>query len=365
LAFSGVACGSGDDSAFGNGAGSADQAGSGQGAAFDTEGTNGGAGEVDPASVVGNQCAGTHAGLNGLPLRLVVVLDRSSSMNSKIDKSSDSKWVQAQAALNSFFESAQSSGITIDLIPFPSAEDKATQCDPAQYETTTQGGSVTLPDASKSLSTVLASMPRVSGTPTRPALEGAIAYAKDLQAKYEGKETVSIILATDGQPSGCTANKVDDVATTVAAVKEAIKTYVIGLGDNLENLNAIAAGAATNGGKAFLVTSSAPSVTDELTKAFGAIRTAALSCSYAIPAAPEGKSLDFNQVNVVYGTDSGKTLIKHSAGCADANGWRYDDENAPSKILLCDAACNAIKSDKVVSMDVVLGCATDNAIPVN
>lgn len=364
MAFSVVACGSGDGSSFGGGSQS-DSKGNGQGASFDTEGTNRGAGDIDPASVVGNECAGTHAGLNGLPLRLVVVLDRSSSMNSKIGKSSDTKWVQAQAALNNFFASTQSSGITIDLIPFPSAEEKSVQCDPAQYQATTQGATVTLPDSKQSLSTVLASMPRVSGTPTRPALEGAIAYAKDLQEKLAGKETVSIILATDGEPSGCSANKVDDVASTVAAVKETIKTYVVGLGDNLDNLNTIAAGAATNGGKAFLVTSASPSVTDDLTKAFGTIRAAALTCNYAIPAAPEGKALDFNQVNVVYGTEKGKTLVKHSAGCADASGWRYDDENAPTQILLCGDACATVKGDTVVSLDVVLGCATNDSVPVN
>ena len=359
-----IACGSGDGSSFGDGTSASEGAGSGQGSSFDTNGTNGTAGDIDPASVVGAECAGTHAGLNGLPLRLVLLLDRSSSMKGTIGGASETKWAQAKAALSGFFGSAQSSGITIDIVPFPTT-DEAIQCDAAQYGSVSSDATGALPSAAASLDATLASMPLAHGTPTRPALDGAIAYAQGLQKSLAGKSNVSVILATDGEPTGCAQNAISDVANAVGAVKDTLKTYVIGLGDNLDNLNAIAASAGTNGGKAFLVTSASTSVTDDLTQALGTIRSAALTCSYAIPAAPEGKSLDFNLVNVVYGTAGGKTLVKHSPDCSDASGWRYDDESAPTQILLCAGSCGVVKGPTVTSLDVVLGCATNGSVPVN
>ncbi len=353
-----IACGSADDSAFGdesstNGTNPADQG------AFDTTGTNGSATGLDPVSAVGNKCAGTSAGLNGLPLHLVLVLDKSGSMKDRIGGSADSKWAQAKAALKEFFASPQSAGITVDLVPFPFGGDT---CSAAGYSTATSSGE--LPGGAGTLSGAIDKLSPSGGTPTNPALTGAITYAKGLQKSLAGQANVSIILATDGEPKDCVSNSISDVASTVAGVKDSLKTYVIGLGDNLTNLNSIAQSAGTNGGKAFLVDGTSTAVTADLINALGAIRAAALTCSYGIPAAPEGKTLDFNQVNVVYGTkDNQSVLVKHSADCKDPSGWRYDDEAAPKQILLCDSVCGTVKGETVKTIDVVLGCATNGSVP--
>jgi len=363
VALLAIACGSGDDSSFGNDSNaSADSVNQGGGGSFDTTGTNGSATQVDPVSAVGEKCAGTSAGLNGLPLRLVLLLDKSGSMGDKLSGGS-TKWADAKNALKSFFSAAESAGTTVDVIPFPYY---GAACSAQSYSKGFPGFSGKLPEGASTLNDMIDGIQPSGGTPTNPAIQGAIEYAKGLQQALKGKEIVSLVLATDGLPEGCSSNTVADVAKTVADVKDELKTYVIGLGNNLNNLNTIAQGAGTNDGKAFLVTSSSTSIAADLTKALGTIRTAALTCNYALPAAPEGKVLDFRQVNVVYGTTDNQTvLVKHSADCADPNGWRYDNEDAPKEILLCSGSCTTVKGTTVKTLDVVLGCATNSSVPVN
>ncbi len=338
------------------------------GNSFDNAGTNGEARAGDPVSAVGNRCAGTSANLNGLPLHLVLVLDKSGSMDERLGapapgQSSPSKWEAAKLALNEFFSSARSAGITLDIIPFPNTS--TDWCVESAYNAPI--ASAILPDTAKKLSGSLSGMTTGGSTPTNPALHGAIAYAKGLQSTFAGKANVALILATDGEPESCPNNTVPEIASHVSSVQESLKTYVIGLGDQLESsLNQIAAAGGTNNGKAFLVTSTSASIANDLGKALSTIRAAALSCSYELPAAPAGQTLDFNQVNVVYGTkDDRAVLVKHSADCSDPSGWRYDDESAPRTILLCDSVCGTVKGDTVQRVDVVLGCATSASVPVN
>lgn len=365
-----VACGS-DGSAFGDGSNNTANADGGPSGAFDPNGTNTGAGNgnVDPAAILDGGCAGTHAGLNGLPLHIVLVLDKSGSMcefspqgdcgrKDPVDcncNNANSKWQQAKTALNAFFASQASAGITIDLISFGDVNDFGTSCNVNDYST--PNSSAAIPAEASKLASALNGITPAGGTPTNPALKGAVKYAEGLQQSLAGKANVSIILATDGEPTGCSNNNINDIAKTVGDVKDKIKSYIIGLGDNLTNLNTIAASAGTNNGKAFIV-SAGSSLAKDLENALGTIRASVATCEYDLPAAPAGKVLDFNQVNVVYTTDSGQNLVAHSANCVDPNGWRYDDEAKPTKILLCTGMCGTIKGPAVKSVDVVLGCAT-------
>jgi len=97
--------------------------------------------------------------------------------------------------------------------------------------------------------------------------------------------------------------------------------------------------------------------------ALNAIRNAALPCTYLIPPPPPGMRPDFTRVNVVYTPGGGpeQTIPKvPDAGHCPANGlgWYYDDERAPTQIILCDATCALIKGDLMAQLDIVLGCIT-------
>ncbi len=48
------------------------------------------------------------------------------------------------------------------------------------------------------------------------------------------------------------------------------------------------------------------------------------------------------------------------AGGAPVGAWYYDDNDAPSQIILCPAACMQVESDVAPAhMDIELGCETE------
>lgn len=130
-------------------------------------------------------------------------------------------------------------------------------------------------------------------TPTLPALTGALAYAKSVEAS--GKNA-AVVLVTDGEPNQC-GSTVASVSKVAAAAAGSVKTYVVGVGDNLKNLNAIAAAGGT--GAAILVSTTDPAkIASDLKAALGSIAAQAMTCDYKIPLPPNGQTIDPQKVNV-------------------------------------------------------------------
>jgi len=143
------------------------------------------------------------------------------------------------------------------------------------------------------------------GTPTRPALEGAMQYVNTWAQPNAGRKTVAV-LATDGEPSGCTTNSPQDVANIAAAALAGpnhTQTFVIGVGSALTSLNLIAQAGGT--GQAFLVDTGG-SVAQAFTAALNQIRGQAASCDFNIPAQTSQGPVDPLKVNVFY-TPKGAT----------------------------------------------------------
>jgi hypothetical protein len=87
---------------------------------------------------------------------------------------------------------------------------------------------------------------------------------------------------------------------------------------------------------------------------------ARLDCSWDIPPPPDGQTFDKTRVNVRYTASDGSETPygKVEGECGDRQGWYYDDESAPTKILVCPATCDAIQDDPDARIDIVFGCAT-------
>lgn len=92
--------------------------------------------------------------------------------------------------------------------------------------------------------------------------------------------------------------------------------------------------------------------------------TSKLSCDLAIPT-PEDGDLDPTAVNVqIVADEVPATLVKVSgpAACGPTGGWYYDDDAAPTKVLLCPASCEAAQAavgpGKTGRIEVLFGCAT-------
>jgi hypothetical protein len=88
---------------------------------------------------------------------------------------------------------------------------------------------------------------------------------------------------------------------------------------------------------------------------------AQISCEYDIPPVPNGETFDRGLVNVSVASASSaaRTLPQAKAAeCADEQAWRYDDDADPKKIVLCPAACEALKAEPEASLDVEFGSGT-------
>lgn len=89
------------------------------------------------------------------------------------------------------------------------------------------------------------------------------------------------------------------------------------------------------------------------------------ACEYVIPASPDGKTLDPRKVNVLYTHGDGtESSIGKGDPAACESGWKYDDENAPTKIILCGKDCDGVKADLGAKIDVIFGCTTQPDVPV-
>ena len=66
----------------------------------------------------------------------------------------------------------------------------------------------------------------------KPALTGALQYARAWAAAHTDRKTV-VVLATDGDPSFCSGNTVQDVANVAQAgftATPSVETFVVGVG---------------------------------------------------------------------------------------------------------------------------------------
>lgn len=346
-------------------------------------------------------CASETRTAERLPLDIYVLLDQSGSMK-------DSKWASAKAAIKAFVTNKASEGVGVGIQYFPLPDPgtgyetclaKCTDCTCAKTcgcsggcSIVTSGGVTKVgcsaggtscraadyasPDVAIATvpgvnSAIIASMDAHSpsgGTPTRPALEGALKYAREHNAKNPTHKVV-VVLATDGVPSEseCVPNTIPDVkalASSSLSATPSIPTFVIGVGGSLTQLNDIAAAGGTS--KAYLVDAAGDAVA-KFVEAMSDIRAASLGCEYLIPPSKDGSPLDYAKVNVTFTGKDGKTTtlpqVSGASACdATAGGWYYDDPVKPTRIRVCPASCASFNSAALgAQVSIVLGCKTVRA----
>lgn len=325
----------------------------------------------------GETCASATEQAELSPVYLVFLLDESGSMGDGANGNRAQKWDPVTSALNAFFADPASAGIVASLGVFPlnqnttqgpSDRNKPPACESSDYgkpEVPPQP----LPDATV-FKDAIAKLdpPNEYGTPTYPALVGTIAYAESLLAE-DSTRKVAVVMVTDGEPTLCetgdssTTNDITNTAAAAAAVADHLPTYVIGVGDELASLNAIAKSGGTD--EAFIVSLADPEETrTKLLDAINLIRGKSISCELPIPAPPAGRKLDPNKVNVHFKAGgSTDTSLRYGKECTGSAEWRYDDEASPSKILLCDATCETVKADPKGALGVEFACE-DRVVPV-
>ena len=371
-----AACsGSVDESKVSGGGGSSSGGSNNGSSGLHIGGVNNNAGNSGSLNVSGNGTSG--GGLGGsescaastqqaelAPVYLVFLLDESGSMGDGKNGKREQKWDPVTSALNGFFADPESAGIMASLSLFPLNKNTGKgAADPSKPADCVASAYVTpevtpraLPD-DMAFASAIAKLdpPNEYGTPTLPALSGTIEYAESL-LKEDPTRKVAIVMVTDGEPYGCDGNTINATAVAAKAVAAHLPTYVIGVGAELDSLNAIAVGGGTE--KAFIVSLGDPAMTKTaLLDAINLIRGKSISCELPLPAPPAGKKLDPDKVNVQFtGMGQAAMPLKYGTACSGDTAWHYDDATKPTKVLLCDDTCGAVKADPMGKLDVVFGC---------
>jgi hypothetical protein len=251
-------------------------------------------------------------------------------------------------------------------------------CDPAAYQVPAVDFAP-LPGAAAALNASIAAQTPLGDTPSRPALRGAIAHAREWAASHPANKVV-VLLATDGFPTECTGGMgafgaSDQALTDVVNVAmeglsgtNSIQTFVIGVFSATEalaqaNLDRIAIAGGTE--RAYVI-DTAGNVQEGFLTALNQIRAARLECEYLIPAPPGGQTLNLSEVNFQF-TDSAMVSTSYfyvqPGGCTGApNEWHYDAlpgaTPGPTKIVACPKTCEALKATTGGSIQIQLGCTT-------
>jgi len=229
-------------------------------------------------------------------------------------------------------------------------------------------GMAPLPGVAGTLAASLAKHLPYTGTPTGPALQGAVDYAQTWAMSHPGHVVVAV-LVTDGEANECPPTdqaSIAAIAATALAATPSVSTFTIGVfappdvpsGPDL--LDAIAAAGGT--GQAFVIDTS-QNVSQAFLMALDALRGSALGCQYAIPV-PEAGMPDFGKVNVQYTPGGGGMPVEfdHYGGAAqcpsNGDGWYYDDNASPTQILLCPSTCTKVSGDGTGKLEILLGCDT-------
>ncbi|MEZ4370683.1 MAG: vWA domain-containing protein [Polyangiaceae bacterium] len=294
-------------------------------------------------------CANESAEAELAPIDLYVMLDRSCSMDDY------GRWDAVTTALTSFVNDTSSDGVGVGIEYFP-YDDTDSACTRSNYAAPSVNIAPLPANASALALSIANTGPYGWNTPTLPAVRGAVDHARAHQ-QSSGRRT-AVVLATDGEPNGCSS----DVASVTSAISaglssaEAINTFVIGVGSSagISNMNAWAAAGGTT--QAYVVNNSDVA---GFISALNNIRATGFSCSFQIPT-PSSGVIDPAQVNVVFHSsgqpDRVITRVTDASGCDASGGWYFDDNVAPTQVVLCPATCTQAEGDASAGVELVFGC---------
>jgi hypothetical protein len=295
-----------------------------------------GRGDAPPSDAM---CGFQKYKLERVPPELLVVLDRSTSMNLPADGTMGTRWTETTAALLEVL--TQTDGVVswgLKNYPVPSGCMVATGVDvPINTRAMPVADAIrmTMPNATGD-----------GGTPTAEAMRSALAYMRTLTSpnkKY-------VVLATDGIPTcpdGATTAVRDQMAVAaVGEVKAAgFDTFVIGIATAGTNADRVLSEMATAGGRPrmgamppyYPVANRADLVT-----ALKMITTAVSDCRFALDKEPPSKD------DVAVDLD-GRRIPRHMT-----DGWEYSPDG--KAIIVHGMACDDLKAGKIMNVDITFGC---------
>lgn len=298
-------------------------------------------------------CASARYRTGKLDVGFVLLLDRSESMQV------DGKWDQVTAAITAFSKDPSVASLPVALTLFPRGFD----CAPDDYG----APEVALAPLAKNatpLALALAAKKPSGGTPTEPALAGAITYARALMLA-DPTLRVSVVLVTDGSPTVCaTLDGTIAVARDGATGSPEVLTY--GVGTEASYAADLGQVSAAGGTGPPIVLKSGSTIAAELIATLREVQRAATTCELAVPATPLASPLGPKDVVVRVDEPAvGTTQLPRFAGveaCGGAEGYFLDAALRPTTVTLCPATCAALGLRPAAEVVVIAGCGGEETV---
>lgn len=302
----------------------------------------------------GTTCAQQNVPLQVVPPDILIIQDRSISMNDDSndqkcngDCGANSKWSQVTTAIGDVVTATQST-VNWGLFYFG---DGASMCG----VNANPDVPVAIGSAQQIIASLAASSPN-GATPTAATINNAVAYMKtltDLNPKY-------LLLATDGEPNCLNDNfnnkDVQGAITAVTNSKNAgYPVFVVGIGNvavatTTLNSMAQAGGMAQSGTTAYYAVTDTASLEAALNQIVGQVA----SCTISLKNVPSG-----NWTIAIWAKDSSGNTVQIPNSTTD--GWGYTN-NTKSSITLVGSACDNLKDDKYSDLQFVYTCQGQDII---
>jgi hypothetical protein len=374
------------------GTGGSDATG-GTGGSAATAGTSGEIPMETADTIRGKSCAGWSSEPELLPTVLQLVVDTSFSMTFRTDSTRGrTKWDITQEALYAAVGDMPATA-AVGVLYYPGQDtDESMQARDVSECINTNAlipiaplGDQNAPQRERVLESVEDAEP-AGLTPTHNAYDYAL--ENGLRASRETGNRF-MLLITDGAPTlewGCIGRSQYEAPTQpiideiFAARQEGIRTFIIGSPGSEEAVNggdarpwlsrAAALGGTARGGCTIdgpnychIDLSEEADFAVALNAALARILGQIVSCSFEIPPAPSGQTINLSQVNVIYTPSSGASaeLVGRNDDPSCTDGWQMD---AQGRVTLCENTCNIVRADPGGTVELLFGCDTQVDDPV-
>lgn len=312
----------------------------------------------DTESDTGTYCAEQNFSISLVPPRIMILLDRSSSMNDEVTDGNGTKWDQATAAIESIVQTYHDDFL-FGFDAFPSSGN----CDvdgPVLVDVvgdTAQNQAVV--DALSSTFANGASTPLYCGM----EILGDPSYAPGLNDPGASKYMVVVSDGADLCGEGCCVGFFDplciatndEFADLVTGLVDDAGIRVFAISFDAENvsegqLNTIASNGGTGQDEFFDATDQA-----SLEAAFDTIAGEVVSCVYALE--DPGDAANPDEVNFYFVSGDDEQVVPFDEDCAQGAGWTWTDANHDA-VEFCQEACSQLQSGDVDAISARFGCPT-------
>ncbi len=370
-ATNGTGASNGNDAGASNGDAGADSSGSGTGGASSGSGMPPRGARACSGYPVSERaqelseedaaCTGAKMEAEGLPVDMFIMMDASVSMTYPAE-GYENRWDAIHSAVEAFVEhpAAANIGIGFGRFNLDGTGNEDPNCNVARYADPVvpigfpaDVGQAILDDIEDTWPNGL--------TPTPPALEGAIQYARAHHRQHPDRETV-VVLVTDGMPTLCYEQDENPIALVAEIAAEgfdsepSIRTFVVGLEGGF-NLNHIAMYGGTS--SAYLLDPE-EDISETFLGHLLSLASSDLACNLELPPPSSGsQQYDETDVRVKWTSPTGLEeeipKVSSEAGCASSThgGWYFPDPSDPTKVKLCPCTCSRVGGG---SVEVWAGC---------